>query len=240
MADKARSFAVIGLGTFGGTVATELARFGNRVLGIDISEPVAGRFADTLAQVLIADGKDENALREAGLEHYDVAIVAIGEDLEANILCAMNARLLGVETIWAKAMSRTHHRILSKLGVDRVIHPEQEIGQRIAQVLNNPMIRDYVSLGNGYNLVNVLVPERLAGRSVGELKLTERFEVRAIGLMRGTEPIWTARLLTAPCNATTGCCCWASAPTCDVSRTVSDHGAAASETTAAPGGACGR
>lgn len=187
MADKARNFAVIGLGTFGGTVATELARFGNRVLGIDISEPVASRFSDALAQVLIADGKDENALREAGLEHYDVAIVAIGEDLEANILCAMNARLLGVETIWAKAMSRTHHRILSKLGVDRVIHPEQEIGQRIAQVLNNPMIRDYVSLGNGYNLVNVLVPERLAGRSVGELRLAERFDVRAIGLMRGTE-----------------------------------------------------
>ncbi|MBD3625498.1 MAG: TrkA family potassium uptake protein [Rhodobacteraceae bacterium] len=187
MADKTRSFAVIGLGTFGGTVATELARFGNRVLGIDIAEPVAARFADSLAQVLIADGKDENALREAGLEHYDVAIVAIGEDLEANILCAMNARLLGVQTIWAKAMSRTHHRILSKLGVDRVIHPEQEIGQRIAQVLNNPMIRDYVSLGNGYNMVNVLVPERLAGRTLYELKLPERFDVRAIGLMRGTE-----------------------------------------------------
>jgi len=94
-ADKTRSFAVIGLGRFGGTVATELARFGNRVLGIDIAEPVAARFADSLAQVLIADGKDENALREAGLEHYDVAIVAIGEDLEANILCAMNARLPG-------------------------------------------------------------------------------------------------------------------------------------------------
>lgn len=120
---KSRSFAVIGLGTFGTTVASELARFGNHVLGIDTIERNVSRVAETLAEAVIADGRDEQALREAGVGNYDVAVVAIGEELEANILCSMNVKLLGVPTVWVKAMSRTHHRILTKLGADRVIQP---------------------------------------------------------------------------------------------------------------------
>ena len=121
---KSRSFAVIGLGTFGSTVASELSNFGNHVLGIDCNEQNVARLADTLSEAIIADGKDEAALKEAGLADYDVAIIAIGEDLEANILCTMNIKLIGVETIWVKALNKTHHRILSRLGADRVILPE--------------------------------------------------------------------------------------------------------------------
>ncbi len=182
---KSRSFAVIGLGTFGTTVASELARFGNHVLGIDTVERNVSRVADTLAEAVIADGRDEQALREAGVGKYDVAVVAIGEDLEANILCTMNARLLGVKTIWVKAITRTHHRILAKLGADRVIQPEQEIGRHIAQMLHNPLVRDYVSLGNGFHVVDFRVPESLDEKSVGAVGLIDDFELRVLGLMRG-------------------------------------------------------
>lgn len=113
---KKRSVAVIGLGTFGTTVASELMRFGNHVLGIDTTERNVTRVADTLSEALIVDGRDEQALREAGVGNYDVAVVAIGEDLEANILCTMNLKVIGVPTIWVKAVSRTHHRILTKIG----------------------------------------------------------------------------------------------------------------------------
>ncbi len=184
---KTRSFAVIGLGTFGTTVASELARFGNHVLGIDTQETNVTRVADTLAEAVILDGRDEQALREAGVGNYDVAVVAIGEELEANILCTMNVRLLGVPTIWVKAMSRTHHRILTKLGVDRVILPEQEIGRHIAQMLHNPLVRDYVSLGNGFHVVDFRVPESLSDKRVDAVGLSEDFELRALGLMRGSE-----------------------------------------------------
>ncbi|WP_206607904.1 potassium channel family protein [Ferruginivarius sediminum] len=126
---KNRSFAVIGLGTFGTTVASELARFGNHVLGIDTVERNVSHVAEMLTEAVIADGRDEEALREAGVGNYDVAVIAIGEDLDANILCTMNVKLIGVPTVWVKAMSRTHHRILRKLGADRVIEPEQEIGR---------------------------------------------------------------------------------------------------------------
>ncbi|WML90067.1 TrkA family potassium uptake protein [Thiothrix lacustris] len=187
MAQPHKSFVVIGLGTFGSTVAAELVRFGNHVIGIDMDEKRVSRMADTLSEAMIIDGRDELALREAGVGHYDVVLIAMGEDLEASILCTMNARLLGAKTIWVKASSRTHHRILSKLGADRIVHPEEEMGQHIAQVLHNPLVRDYVSLGNGFHVVNMIVPERLDGKTVDSLKLEEKFELRCLGVMRGSE-----------------------------------------------------
>ncbi|MDH3663044.1 MAG: NAD-binding protein, partial [Alphaproteobacteria bacterium] len=116
-----KSFVVIGLGTFGRTVASELTDYGDEVLGIGIDESTVGDMADVLQETVIADARDEKALREAGVGQCDLAVVAIGEDLEANIVCAMNVKVIGVKEIWAKALSRTHHRILSRLGVDRAI-----------------------------------------------------------------------------------------------------------------------
>ncbi|MFA5582376.1 MAG: NAD-binding protein, partial [Paracoccaceae bacterium] len=100
MSDKDRTFAIIGLGAFGGTVATELARFGNHVLGIDMDERQAARLVDELAEVRIADGTDEAALREIGLAHYDVVVIGTGRDLQASILATMHATVLGVPQIW--------------------------------------------------------------------------------------------------------------------------------------------
>jgi trk system potassium uptake protein TrkA len=188
MAKKgARVFGVIGLGNFGSTVAQELQRFGNHVIGIDNSEQRVTRYADLLSQTIIADARDDAALREAGIGECDIGLVAIGSDIEASILAAINLKLLGVQTVWAKATSKTHHRILSKLGVERVVHPEVEVGQHIAQVLNNPLVRDYVSLGNGYHVVNFRIPESLEGKNLAELPHGSAFDLRCIGVMRGTE-----------------------------------------------------
>lgn len=184
MSERKRSFVVVGLGAFGTTVASELSRFENFVTGIDLNERRVAQAGDALAQALILDATDEAALREAGVDQHDVALVAIGRDVEASILAAMNLRLLGVKRIWAKASSRTHHRILSKLGVDRVILPEQEMGQHVAQVLHNPAVRDYVSLGNGFHVVTIDVPPSLEGKSVAGLKLAEKFDLRGMGVMR--------------------------------------------------------
>jgi trk/ktr system potassium uptake protein len=182
-----RTFGVVGLGNFGSTVAKELQRFGNHVIGVDMSEARVMSLADTLSQAMIVDARDDAALREAGFGDCDVAVVAMGDDLEASILAAINLKLVGVPVVWAKATTKTHHRILSKLGVDRIIHPEVEVGQHIAQVLHNPLVRDYVSLGNGYHVVNFRIPESLEGRSLEDLPHGEKFNLRCIGVMRGTE-----------------------------------------------------
>lgn len=182
-----RTIGVIGLGNFGSTVATELQRFGNHVIGLDLDAKRVSALAETLSQAMIVDSRDEVALREAGFAECDIGVVAMASDLEASILTAMNLKLLGVSQIWAKATTKTHHRILSKLGVDRVIHPEIEVGQHIAQVLHNPLVRDYVSLGNGYHVVNFRIPKSLEGKTLDELPHTEKFNLRCIGVMRGTD-----------------------------------------------------
>lgn len=187
MARPETNFVVIGLGGFGSTVAQELIRFGNHVMGIDSNEKLVSRMADTLTSSAILDSTDDAALREAGVDRYGAALVAIGTNIEASILTTMNLKLLGIDKIWVKAMSRTHHRILSKLGVDRVILPEQEMGRHTAQMLNNPSIQDYMSLGNGYSVVNVVLPERHEGTTPEKLQIDDRRGLRLIGMMRGTE-----------------------------------------------------
>ena len=182
-----RNFIVIGLGTFGTTVATELMRFGNYVMGIDRDEAAVSRMADRVSHAVIADGRNEDAFRDLGLEAYDVAVIAMGENLEGSVVTALSLKLAGVPEVWAKATSRMHHRVLTRIGVDRIIHPEEEMGRHIAQMLHNPLVRDYVSLGNGFHVVNIIVPPRLAGRSVAGLKLSEKFALRCVGIMKGTE-----------------------------------------------------
>ena len=187
MARSSRTFAVIGLGAFGSTVAQELARSGSHVMGIDLDEQRVTRVASSLSSTAILDTTDENALRDVGIGQFDVARVAIGRDIQASILTTMNLRMLGVETIWVKASNKTHHRILSKLGADRVILPEQEVGRHVAQMLRNAALQDYVSLGNGYSVVNIVAPEHLDGKGVAALKLGETYDLRLLGVMRGSE-----------------------------------------------------
>jgi trk system potassium uptake protein TrkA len=134
-----------------------------------------------------SDARDTAALREAGLADYSMALVAMGSDFESRILSAINLKMLGVETVWAKAKTKTHHRILIELVVDRVIHPEVEVGQQIAQVIHNPLVRDYVNLGNEFHVVNFRIPESLKGKSLEPLPHTKKFDLRCIVVMRGTK-----------------------------------------------------
>ncbi|MEW9920165.1 TrkA family potassium uptake protein [Marimonas sp. MJW-29] len=187
MASSEQTFVVVGLGTFGSTVAQDLVRYGNHVIGVDMDKGRVMALADVLNQTLIIDARDDAALREAGLDSCDTGLVAIGSDIEASILTTMNLRTIGLKKIWAKATSKNHHRILSKLKVERVIHPEKEVGQQIAQILNNPLIRDYVSLGNGQYVVTFVLPEKLEGKALGDLRHRDDFDLRCVGLTRGTE-----------------------------------------------------
>lgn len=184
--ERRNTFAIVGLGTFGTAVAKELSRFGNHVIGIDTNESRVSLCADELSQALIVDARDDLALRQAGIADCDVALVAMGSDLEASILAAINLKTIGVPVVWAKATTKTHHRILSKLKVDRVIHPEVDVGIHIAQVLHNPLVRDYVSLGNGYHVVNFKIPESLEGKALVDVPYVTH-DLRCIALMRGTE-----------------------------------------------------
>ena len=162
-------FAVIGLGRFGSTASLELMKMGHSVLGVDTNAKVVDKLADQITHAVIADVTDRAALDELGLDNYDVVLVAIGEDVQASLLCVVHLKSLSISTIWVKATSHAQHLILSKLGVTRIIHPEEEMGIRVAQALSYPMVNDYISIGNGEFVVEIDVSERLEGVALSQV-----------------------------------------------------------------------
>ena len=162
-------FGVIGLGRFGARTSLELLDLGHDVIGVDSDEKSVDALAEYLTHAAIADVTDEKALRELSLEECDVVLVAIGEDLQASLLCVLHLKSIGVKEVWAKATSKEHHQILSKLGVKRIIHPEEEMGIRVAQALNYPMVNEYMSLGHNWYCVEIDVNEDLDGKTIEEI-----------------------------------------------------------------------
>lgn len=162
-------FAVIGLGRFGTAAALELLRLGHEVIGLDATAKRVNPLANKLSYAVIGDATDEQALREINVTSCDAVLVAIGENLEASILSVLHLKNIGVAEIWVKAASKPHHAILSRLGVSRIIHPEEEMGIRVAQALNYPMVNQYMALGHGQYLVEIEVIERLAGTRVADV-----------------------------------------------------------------------
>ena len=176
--------AVIGLGTFGAAVAQDLSGYGHHVIGVDLDAGRVNALADAVAQAVIADARDEGALRDAGADQCAVAVVAIGENLEANLLCTMNLRLLEVPVIWVKSRSRTHRRILRKIGAQRIVNPEMEMGRQVAQRIHNPYVADYMTAGHGKAVVSFGVPERAVGRRLADLRLADRHAIECLGVLR--------------------------------------------------------
>ncbi len=181
---KGRTFAVIGLGRFGSAVATTLAELGHEVVGIDSSADVVRELADRGVQTLQMDVTDERALRASGIHVVDVAVVSIGENLEASLIVVMLVKELGVKTIVAKATTPLHGRILEKLGVTRVVFPEREMAIRAAHSLVVPNLVDYIELSPDFCIVEVPAPEEFVGKSVKDLQIRNRFGLNLIAIRR--------------------------------------------------------
>ncbi|USA54664.1 TrkA family potassium uptake protein [Acinetobacter sp. C32I] len=154
-------FAVIGLGSFGATVALELTKLNHDVIGIDTIKRNVESLADRITHAVIADATDEHVLEELNIQNCDAVVVAIGEDIEASILCVLNLKNLGVEKILVKAKTKAHHTILSHLNVSKIIHPEEDMGVRVAQALNYPMVSRYMALDDDHYIVKVPVNDKL-------------------------------------------------------------------------------
>lgn len=180
-------FAVIGLGRFGSAASLELMKMGHSVLGVDINSKVVDQHADLLSRAVIADVTDKAAVDELGLDNYDVVLIAIGDDIQASLVCVVHLKAVGSNKIWVKAISHAQHLILSKLGVDRIIHPEEEMGIRVAQMLSYPMVNDYISLGNGEFVVEITASERLDDISIGDVLHINNDVVEVLLIKRKTQ-----------------------------------------------------
>lgn len=162
-------FAVIGLGSFGATVATQLISLKHEVIGIDLNKKYVENISDQLTHAVIADATDEHVLDELNIQRCDAVVVAIGEDIEASILCVLHLKNMGVKKIWVKAKSKSHHMILTHLNVEKIIHPEEDMGVRIAQSLSYPMVSRYMSLDDNHYIVKVKIKDNLHGTRIHSL-----------------------------------------------------------------------
>lgn len=183
-----RQFAILGLGYFGITVAEELRRKNNSVLGVDLNEDRVNELSDLFSHAVVADITDEKALSELSLDGYDAVVVDVDDNLEASMVCTMLAKEQGARELWVKAHSDKHYRLLKHLGADRIVYPERDIGMRVAESLHYHALVDFIRLGECQFIVELQSTERLIQqcRAVSDLEL-EKANLSLIAIKRDND-----------------------------------------------------
>ena len=179
-----KQFIVLGLGRFGSAVATTLVELGHEVLGVDNDEERVNDLKDEITQAVQADITEERVLKELGVKNFDAAIVSIATDLEASILVTMMLKEMGLKYIIAKAQNNLHAKILKKIGVDKVVFPERDMGARIARRLITPNIKDYVELEPNYNIMEIKALPEFVDKSLSELDLRNKYGINVLAIKR--------------------------------------------------------
>lgn len=179
---KKNQYAVIGLGRFGSSISKELIKLGHEVLGIDLDEEVVNDMSSQLTHAVVADATDEEVLKSLGIRNFDCAVIAIGDDIQSSILTAIVLKDLGVNQVVAKALTELHGKVLTKLGVDRVVYPERDMGIRVAHQLVTPNLLDYIEISKDYTIVELSVPKRLCGYSIKELDPRAKFGCSVVAI----------------------------------------------------------
>ncbi len=179
-----KQFIVVGLGRFGSSVATTLANKGFDVLAIDSDEEKVNEISSEVTYAVQADATDEEALKTLGVGNFDIAIVSIGENVHANILSTLILKEQGVRYVVVKAQDKLHGKLLSKVGADKVVYPERDMGVRVANNLVSANVLDYIELSPGYSIAEVVASEKLAGDNLANLDLRGQFGVNVIAIKK--------------------------------------------------------
>ncbi|WP_077622169.1 potassium channel family protein [Sediminibacillus massiliensis] len=182
-----RDFAVIGLGRFGGSICRELSSEGMNVLAIDLEEDKVNEYKDVASHAVIADTTDEKVLKELGIRNIDHVIVAIGDNIQSSILTTLMLKELGVKRITVKAQNDYHAKILNKMGADQVVHPERDMGKRIAHSIISNNILDHLELSEDHSIAEVKAGRKMSGRTLQELDIRAQFGCNVVAIRQAKE-----------------------------------------------------
>ncbi|MBM7625011.1 potassium channel family protein [Sporohalobacter salinus] len=180
-----RQFIVVGLGRFGTSVATSLAEEGYDVLAIDREEDPIQDITDKVTHAVQADATDEDSLKTLGISNFDIAVVSIGDDIQSSLLATLILKELGVEYVVVKAQDQLHGKVLNKIGADKIVYPERDMGVRVAYNLVTTNVLDYIELSQDYSIIEVLATEELTGKTLKELELRAKFGINVIAIKKG-------------------------------------------------------
>ena len=181
-----RHFVIIGLDRLGSAMIATLVSLDQEVLGIDPDERIVQELSERFpeAHFVAADATDQSILRDLNVAHFDAAAVVIGENMEASILATANVKEIGVPFVVARALGGLHARVLEKLGADRVIEPEKEMGAQVARTMASPTVMDYVDLGGDESMIEAKVPRKWVGQSLADLHLYRKSGLTVLALER--------------------------------------------------------
>lgn len=182
-----KQYAVIGCGRFGASVARTLYGTGHDVLAIDQDEDVIQELADSVTHAVQMDATDESSLRSLGVRNFDVAVIAIGSDIQSSILITLLAKELGVKYVVAKAQNELHAKILYKTGADRVVLPEREMGVRVAHNLVSSNILDYIELAPDYSIAEITPLKEWTGKNLKDIDIRVKYGVTIMAIKRKAE-----------------------------------------------------
>ena len=184
---SSKQFVIIGLGRFGSSVAKTLYALGHDVLAIDYNEDLVQEISDSVTHAVQMDATDENALRTLGLRNFDVAVVTIGANIQASVMATLLLKDMGIKYIIAKGNSDLHAKVLYKIGADRVILPEKDMGVRVAHNLVSSSILDYIELSPDYSIIEIESPKEWYGKSMKELSLRSKYGINVMAIKRNNE-----------------------------------------------------
>lgn len=180
-----KQFAVIGCGRFGSAVAKTLYKNGYDVLAIDEDQEIVQNISEYVTHAASIDVKDEHALRAVGMRNMDVGIVAIGSELKASVMATLVLKELGVKYVVAKAQDEMHAKVLYKIGADRVIFPERDMGVRLAHNLTSTNILDYIELAPDYSIMEITAPEKWIEKTLKENNIRAKYGVSVLAIKHG-------------------------------------------------------
>ncbi|MEH7886245.1 TrkA family potassium uptake protein [Bacillus sp. JJ1609] len=184
----AKQYAVIGMGRFGSSVATSLYNEGNEVLAIDKKEQYIEEYKEHVTHAVIGDSTDEQTLKAVGIRNFDTVIVAIGDDIQASILTVLILKEMGVANVVAKALNKHHAQVLFKVGADKVIFPERDMGERVAhQLMASPNVLNFIELSDDYSIEEIKLPMSMAGKNLIEINLRAKYNITVIGVKTGSK-----------------------------------------------------
>lgn len=182
-----KQFVVIGCGRFGQSVAIKLAELGAEVMVVDDNEEIIQNISDKVTYAVQADATDENAIKALGIRNFDVAIVTIGSDIQSSILVTLLVKELGVKHIVAKAQTAAHAKVLYKIGANRVVFPEKEMGVKVAKSLVSSNVLDLIDLAPEYSILEITMNDEWVGKSLVEINMRRRYQISVIAIRREDE-----------------------------------------------------
>ncbi|NLW90135.1 MAG: TrkA family potassium uptake protein [Syntrophomonadaceae bacterium] len=186
---KSRQFAVIGIGRFGSSLVRELTRMGNEVLAIDIDADRVNDAIEYCTHAVEADTMDESTLKALGIRNFDVVVVAIGDNIQANILTTIMLKELGVKKVIAKAQTTLHGKVLEKIGADLVIYPERDMAIKLARSLVSVNFLEQIDLSPDFGIIELFAPRAFLNHSLADLALRKKMRVTILAIKRGNEII---------------------------------------------------